>query len=103
AEIDLEFHRLIRRASGNQRLQRIMESLDGQVRILINTSAAVPGRGKVSISEHQQVVTALQARDPQAAERAMRRHVANAKEALLAHWEEAHLPSGHEEAVGKVS
>ncbi|MDR7435009.1 MAG: GntR family transcriptional regulator, partial [Armatimonadota bacterium] len=40
AEIDLEFHRLIRRASGNQRLQRIMESLDGQVRILINTSAA---------------------------------------------------------------
>jgi len=86
AEIDLEFHRLIRRASGNQRLQRIMESLDGQVRILINTSSAVPGRGKASISEHRRVVAALRARDPAAAEAAMRKHVANAREALLAHW-----------------
>jgi DNA-binding GntR family transcriptional regulator len=97
ADVDLRFHGLIRRASGNQRLQRIMESLDGQIHILITTSAAVPGRGTASVDEHRRVVEALEAGDPRAAEEAMRAHVAHARAAILAHW------GGQEESGGRES
>jgi DNA-binding GntR family transcriptional regulator len=84
AEVDLRFHRLIRRASGNRRLQTIMENLDGQIHLLITTSAAVPGRGMVSVGEHLKIVEALEARDARRAEEAMREHVCNARLAILA-------------------
>jgi DNA-binding GntR family transcriptional regulator len=81
-DLDLAFHRLLWEASGNQRLRRMAENLDGQVRLLISTSAAVPGRLPQALEEHRVILTRIASADPAGAERAMRAHVQNAWEAL---------------------
>jgi DNA-binding GntR family transcriptional regulator len=80
--LDLAFHRLLWEASGNQRLRRMAENLDGQVRLLISTSAAVPGRLPQALEEHRVILTRIASADPAGAETAMRAHVQNAWEAL---------------------
>lgn len=84
-DLDLAFHRLLREASGNTRLARVAEAFNGQIRLLISTSAQLPGRLRESIAEHGAIVAAVKAGDPQAAEAAMRRHVRQAGIALLEH------------------
>jgi DNA-binding GntR family transcriptional regulator len=84
-DLDLAFHHALWEASGNQRLLRSAENLDGQVRLLISTSAAVPGRLPSALTEHGAILERLSARDPEGAERAMRLHVRNAWEALRTH------------------
>ena len=81
-DLDLAFHRLLWEASGNQRLRRMAENLDGQVRLLISTSAAVPGRLPQALEEHRVILTRIASADPAGAETAMRAHVQNAWEAL---------------------
>jgi DNA-binding GntR family transcriptional regulator len=81
-DLDLAFHRLLWEASGNQRLRRMAENLDGQVRLLISTSAAVPGRLPEALEEHRVILTRIASADPAGAETAMRAHIQNAWEAL---------------------
>ncbi len=50
--------------------------------MLINSSAAIPGRLPQSRAEHQAILQAVRDKDPQAAETAMRTHVRNAGQAL---------------------
>lgn len=84
-DLDLSFHRCLRDASGNARLARVAESFNGQIRLLISTSAQLPGRLPVSLQEHKAIVRAVKAQDPAAAEAAMRHHVQQAGIALMAH------------------
>jgi DNA-binding GntR family transcriptional regulator len=84
-DLDLAFHRALREASGNARLARVAESFNGQIRLLISTSARLPGRLRTSMQEHDEIVRAVRDRDPGAAEVAMRRHVRNAGVAVLDH------------------
>jgi DNA-binding FadR family transcriptional regulator len=42
----------------------------------------LPGRPAVSLPEHLAIIEAIQARDPKAAEQAMRAHIASVIEAL---------------------
>ncbi|MDI6773538.1 MAG: GntR family transcriptional regulator [bacterium] len=84
-DLDLSFHRCLREASGNARLSRVAESFNGQIRLLISTSAQLPGRLPVSLQEHKAIVRAVKAQDPAAADAAMRHHVQQAGVALMAH------------------
>jgi DNA-binding GntR family transcriptional regulator len=84
-DLDMAFHRLLRQASDNSRLARVAESFDGQIRLLISTSAQLPGRLSSSLQEHAAIVRALKAGDAQAAEAAMRHHVRQAGRAVLAY------------------
>ncbi|MDQ7841453.1 MAG: GntR family transcriptional regulator [bacterium] len=84
-DLDLAFHRCLREASGNARLSRVAESFNGQIRLLISTSAQLPGRLPVSLQEHKAIVRAVKAKDPAAAEAAMRHHVQQAGVAIMAH------------------
>ena len=86
-DLDLAFHHLLREASGNARLARVAESFNGQIRLLISTSAQLPGRLTLSLQEHVAIVRAVKDGDGQAAEAAMRHHVRQAGIALLAHLE----------------
>lgn len=86
-DLDLAFHRLLREASANTRLARVAESFNGQMRLLISTSAQLPGRLQASLQEHVAIVRAVKARDTHAAEAAMRHHVQQAGRALLAYLE----------------
>lgn len=84
-DLDLAFHRSLREASGNRRLSRVGDSFGGQIRLLISTSAKLPGRLSASLQEHIAVVEAVRRGDPAAAEASMRRHVREAGVALAAH------------------
>jgi len=103
-DLDLAFHRHLREASGNARLVRVAESFNGQMRLLISTSAQLPGRLQASLQEHVAIVRAVRARDAQAAEAAMRHHVRQAGRALLAYLEAegTRLPAaGHKRASAR--
>ncbi|GEM82454.1 GntR family transcriptional regulator [Meiothermus hypogaeus] len=81
-DLDLAFHRTIWEASGSKRLLATAETIDGQIRMLINSSAAIPGRLPLSRAEHKAILQAARDKDPEAAETAMRTHVRNAGRAL---------------------
>ncbi|MFN3390445.1 MAG: GntR family transcriptional regulator [Meiothermus ruber] len=81
-DLDLAFHRTFWEAAGSKRLLATAETIDGQIRMLINSSAAIPGRLPQSRAEHQAILQAVRDKDPQAAETAMRTHVRNAGQAL---------------------
>lgn len=83
-DLDLAFHRTLWEASQNERLRQSAENLHGLVRLLISTTAALPGRLPQSLSEHRLVLEKVVAKDPDAAENAMRQHVRQAWKALEA-------------------
>jgi DNA-binding GntR family transcriptional regulator len=63
----------------------VAEAFNGQIRLLISTSARLPGRLATSMREHETIVEAVRRRDPASAESAMRDHVRQAGLAVLAH------------------
>ncbi len=101
-DLDLAFHHLLRASSGNARLARVAESFNGQIRLLISTSAQLPGRLASSLQEHVAIVRAVKTGDSQAAEAAMRHHVRQAGIALLAYLEaEAARDASRVRSVGR--
>lgn len=83
---DLRFHARIRQIAGNATLSQVMEGLEAQVRLVMSTSTALPGRVESSVNEHRRLLAALRRRDPDAAAEAAAEHIARALEAVEAHW-----------------
>lgn len=81
-DLDLAFHRCLWEASGSKRLLAAAETIDGQIRMLINSSAAIPGRLPKSRAEHEAILQAVRDKNSEAAEVTMRTHVRNAGQAL---------------------
>jgi DNA-binding GntR family transcriptional regulator len=77
---DLELHGLVLEACGNATLRQVVESLVGRIRQARMVTS--PARFGPSIEEHLAIIAALKRRDPERAAEAMRRHLANAREAL---------------------
>ena len=72
----------IRSIADHQTAARIIEQLRGQIVRHQFRLALVPGRPAVSLPQHEAIVTAIAAGDPQAAERAMHEHIYSVIEAL---------------------
>ena len=72
-DADVEFHRAIWRASGNERLARVTDNLGGQVRL--GWAAQLSDRVPQALEEHRAIMEALSAGDTRAAEAASRAHV----------------------------
>ena len=70
-----ELHSAIRRISGHDTSSRIIEQLRGQIVRHQFHLALQPGRPQVSLPQHEAIVAAIIARDPAAAEAAMRQHI----------------------------
>lgn len=81
-DLDVAFHRTIWRASGNQRLVSLSDTLLGQVRIGNNISARAPGRPELALEEHATIIRTLKEGDAEAAEHATRQHVLKASQAF---------------------
>jgi DNA-binding GntR family transcriptional regulator len=76
---DNDFHFQIVRCARNQRLEDLLlEGLYFQLRLYRFRAGAKPGRARAAFGEHRKIVKALKARDPAAAEDAMRQHIRNA-------------------------
>ena len=81
---NFDFHYQIALASGNRRL---IDLLYGDIwslmRLYRYPGALSPGRIPLGQADHEAILEALVARDPDACERLMRRHLAHAQENLL--------------------
>jgi GntR family transcriptional regulator, transcriptional repressor for pyruvate dehydrogenase complex len=81
-DTDVEFHKTILEASGNEflgRFGKLLQVLGDQGRQAFQKRLSIRQQ---SIEDHQAIVAALQARDPAAAQRAMRQHMVNVRNAL---------------------
>jgi DNA-binding GntR family transcriptional regulator len=82
SELNGELHGAIRSIANHQTAARIIEQLRGQIVRHQFRLALLPGRPAVSLPQHEAIVTAIAAGDPQAAERAMHEHIDSVIEAL---------------------
>lgn len=73
--LDQRFHAGIRQVTGNQRLIESLDRLRGQVMIAMDTTRRLPGGMLQAFTEHQEILAALAAHDPDRAEAAARAHI----------------------------
>jgi len=77
---NLDFHFRIVNASGNERLADMLAGdLHYMLRVYRYKSGAKPGRAAEVLQEHKAIVAAIEARDPDSAELAMREHLRHAR------------------------
>ncbi|MEU0556152.1 FadR/GntR family transcriptional regulator [Dactylosporangium maewongense] len=74
-EADVRLHRLIAGASGNALLAAMLESLSGLGRSSRSMTSGRPGVHERTAGDHEAIVAAVEARDPDAARRAMTAHL----------------------------
>jgi DNA-binding GntR family transcriptional regulator len=78
AQLDSDFHDLIAHASGNELVQETLANLHTHVHLFrLFYHARVTSD---AINEHQDIITALARRDPDAAELAMRHHIERSRQ-----------------------
>ena len=75
-------HDLIRAIGAHQTAESILARLHGQLVRHQFAVSLLPGRPAVSLPQHERIIEAIRARDPGAAEAAMREHIASVIEAL---------------------
>ena len=74
-EIDVELHERIVRMTGNPFLQRIMEGVGHLARSSRRFTNVFPHMREAAHADHERIVAALRARDPEAARDAMQEHL----------------------------
>ncbi|MEV0261473.1 GntR family transcriptional regulator [Streptomyces sp. NPDC050617] len=84
SELNHDLHALIRDISGQHTAVGLLERLNAQLVRHRFQLALRPGRPQQSLSEHLAVIKAIRARDPQAAEAAVRAHLSSVLGALRA-------------------
>jgi DNA-binding GntR family transcriptional regulator len=77
------FHEAIYQAAHNAWLTRMLEDLNDSLALLPRTTFLIPGRSEAARLEHAAILSAIEARDPQGAERAARSHIDRALEGRL--------------------
>jgi DNA-binding GntR family transcriptional regulator len=82
SDLNHRLHVLIRSIAGHRTADGIIETLRGQLVRHQFMLSLLPGRPQVSLPQHEAVIAAIRARDPKAAEDAMREHIASVIEAL---------------------
>ena len=78
-------HGRILEISGHETAERLSRTLSSQLVRFQYRTVLLPGRPERSYAEHTEIVEAIAARDPDAAERAMRSHLSHVAEALRSH------------------
>lgn len=84
SDLNARLHRCVRDIAGHETANRLIEQLRAQVVRHRFMLSQVPGRARASLPEHQRIIEAIVAGDPEEAETAMRDHVASVIEALKA-------------------
>ncbi|MGH2603482.1 MAG: GntR family transcriptional regulator, partial [Dehalococcoidia bacterium] len=80
---DLLLHDMLVRRTGNERLRQALADVKGQLSIAHLRLAQSPEQRLRAIEEHECILDALDARDPDAAARAMEAHLQGVKERVL--------------------
>ncbi|HEU4671731.1 MAG TPA: GntR family transcriptional regulator [Candidatus Limnocylindrales bacterium] len=77
------FHHAIHVGARSPRLLVLLEQIYAQVSHFRNITLRVPGRAAISAAGHAAIFEAIQGRDPDGADRAMRAHIDDARQALV--------------------
>ncbi len=80
---DAAFHFLIAEATGNEVLVRIVDSLMDLISKTREANLQNDERRNLSLKQHEAILRAIEARDPQAAEEAMWDHIHDVEEMIL--------------------
>jgi DNA-binding GntR family transcriptional regulator len=83
-QVDIRFHTLITRASGNGRLIHSLSMLRSQLVMFQMRDTYYPRRMEIALNEHEQVLLALLAGNVDEAAKCLARHIEHAKEGVLA-------------------
>lgn len=79
----VEFNDILFAGFGNVTIRSLLHTLQARVTLLRNASLSLPGRPEVVIGELREIVEAVEARDPDAAERACVHHAEQAARVAL--------------------
>ncbi|ADL08922.1 GntR family transcriptional regulator [Thermosediminibacter oceani] len=82
SELDTRFHDIIFRACKSRPLESVLTNFHHFIQRARLVSIKSSGRAPISLEEHKEIYNALAVRDPNAAEKAMIRHVEKAKSNL---------------------
>lgn len=83
ARANKRFHRQIHMASHNRYLIQQLDMVHRAMVLIATTSLAAEGRGENALDEHERIVAAIEARDGDAADLAIREHISHAFETRL--------------------
>ncbi len=83
ARANRRFHKQLHLASHNRYLVQQLDLVHRSMALLATTSLAAEGRSKDAIAEHDAIVTAIEARDQDAARSALRKHISRAFETRI--------------------
>jgi DNA-binding GntR family transcriptional regulator len=83
ARANKRFHRQIHMASHNRYLIQQLDMVHRAMILIATTSLAAEGRGEKALEEHEQIVAAIEGRDGDAADFALRQHISRAFETRL--------------------
>ena len=83
SQANRRFHRQIHLASHNRFLVKQLDLVYRSMALLATTSLAAEGRGKIALAEHIEIVRAIEARNGDAASRALRDHLSIAFQTRL--------------------
>ena len=93
-EIDLMFHDAVVRGAGNSRLERIVENMREQFRLIRNWVAETTEEGTQendTVHEHKRVLESIARRDGDAAAKAMALHLENGRRRTIANLKNRRL------------
>jgi len=82
SDLNARLHRRIREISRHATSANVIERLGAQVVRHQFRLSLLPGRPAVSLPQHERIIEAILARDPDAAEQAMRAHLSSVVQAL---------------------
>ena len=82
SERDAQFHVAVAEASQNLVLVREMFTLLDLLEASRRESLPIPGRPELSLSQHENVLREIEARNPEAARRAMLEHLTSVEQAI---------------------
>ncbi len=83
ADLNLQFHRVIRQSANNTYLNRFMEQVEHGVQRLTDTIFSYPGRGSDAVREHYEICEAIRSGDSARAERLAIEHARRARQLKL--------------------
>lgn len=81
--LNLEFHRLLREASGNPYLERFLTQVEHSVRRFGRSTYDIPGRAEEVLAEHRAILDAIAAGDADAARDKATEHMRRARDARV--------------------
>ncbi|KEA61657.1 Transcriptional regulator, GntR family [Marinobacterium lacunae] len=83
ARLNEAFHQTLYRAAHNRYLLKALSGFRDSLTLLGRTTYAIEGRSNSALEEHEELLSAIEARDSDMAEEAARRHIRSAQKARI--------------------